>query len=125
MPLLEDEELTVRAEERAKFRVITAGTKLNRTEVDDLEAHCKAKATTPGELIRKLIQAEVYGTKGESVPNPELVEIVGLRLMLTNLLKPLATGQKITPEVFDAIMTEVRRTKVEVAIVLMQKPGGR
>ena len=31
--------------------------------------------------------------------------------MLTNLLKPLATGQKITPEVFDRIMVEVKKRK--------------
>jgi hypothetical protein len=36
--------------------------------------------------------------------------------MLANLLKPIATGQKITPEVFDAIMAEVRKTKREVAV---------
>jgi hypothetical protein len=48
--------------------------------------------------------------------SPELVEIIGLRLMLTNLLKPLATGQKITPEVFDGVITEVKKHKRGLAI---------
>ena len=52
---------------------------------------------------------------GESTVSAELTEIIGLRLMLTNLLKPIATGQKITPEIFDAIMAEVRKTKREIA----------
>jgi hypothetical protein len=36
--------------------------------------------------------------------------------MLTNLLKPLATGQKITPEVFDGVITEVKKHKRGLAI---------
>ena len=31
--------------------------------------------------------------------------------MLTNVLKPLATGLKITPEVFDGIMVEVKEAE--------------
>jgi hypothetical protein len=46
----------------------------------------------------------------------ELVEIIGVRLMLTNLLKPLTTGQKITPEVFDGIIAEVKKHKRSLAI---------
>jgi len=45
-----------------------------------------------------------------------LVEIIGLRLMLTNLLKPLTTGQKITPEVFDGTIAEVKKHKRVLAI---------
>ena len=45
-----------------------------------------------------------------------MVEIIGVRLMLTNLLKPLTTGQKITPEVFDGIIAEVKKHKRSLAI---------
>jgi hypothetical protein len=48
--------------------------------------------------------------------SPELVEIIALRLMLTNLLTPLTTGQKITPEVFDRTMAEVKKHKRSLAI---------
>ncbi len=47
-------------------------------------------------------------------------EIVGIRLMLTNLLKPLATGFKITPEVFDGIMVEVKKRKTALAVETKQ-----
>jgi hypothetical protein len=40
--------------------------------------------------------------------------------MLTNVLKPLAAGQKITPEVFDGIMVEVKKRKRAVAIEAQQ-----
>ena len=47
----------------------------------------------------------------------EFIHRAGMRVMvLTNLLNPIATGQKITPEIFDAIMAEVRKTKREIAV---------
>jgi hypothetical protein len=48
--------------------------------------------------------------------SPELTEIIGLRLMLTNLLRPLATGQKLTPETFDGIVAEVKKHKRTLAV---------
>ena len=40
---------------------------------------------------------------------------MGIRLMLTNLFRPLATGQKLTPEAFDNMVAEVKRRKRSVA----------
>ena len=45
---------------------------------------------------------------------------MGLRLMLTNLFKPLATGQKLTPEAFDSMLAEVKRRKKSVAADALQ-----
>jgi hypothetical protein len=75
-------------------------------------------------LIRQLILRELRHDAGESAASPELTEIIGLRLMLTNLLKPVATGQKVTPEIFDAIMAEVRKTKREVAVEVQRQAEG-
>ncbi len=69
-----------------------------------------------GELIRQLILDELARDSGDPPVSPELVEIIGLRLMLTNLLKPLTTGQKITPEVFDGTIAEVKKHKRSLAI---------
>jgi hypothetical protein len=41
--------------------------------------------------------------------------------MLTNLLKPLLTGQKLTPEMFDGVMAEVKKRKRAVAIEARQE----
>ncbi len=125
MTPLADEELTERAHHRTRFRVITAGTKLNKAEVATLEEHCRVRGTTPGELIRQLILREL-GQTGEGMPpSPELTEVIGLRLMLMNFLKPLVTGQKLSPDMFDAIMAEIRRSKLEVAAELLQSAGGQ
>lgn len=124
MALVEDEEITERAEERAGFRVITAGTKLNRVEFDALEQHCRTRGTNQGELIRSLILRELERPSATPPASPELVEIIGLRLMLTNLLRPLSQSQAITQERFDAIMTEVRRDVCFAAADLVKKSDG-
>jgi hypothetical protein len=41
--------------------------------------------------------------------------------MLMNVLKPLAAGQKLTPEIFDGIMAEVKKRKKAVAIEARQE----
>jgi hypothetical protein len=116
MPLLSDEAVT----QRANYRVKTAGTKLNSDELAALAKHCTERGTTPGELIRQLILAELRHKDTEPTASAELSEIVGIRLMLTNVLKPLATGQKLTPEVFDGIMAEVKKRKRALAVEAQQ-----
>ena len=116
MPLLSDEAVTI----RASYRVKTAGTKLNRDELAALTKHCADRGTTPGELIRRLILRELQPHTVASTASAELSEIVGIRLMLTNLLKPLTTGLKITPEVFDGIMVEVKKRKTALAVETKQ-----
>jgi hypothetical protein len=116
MPILDDQELAVRTLEREAFRLKVASTKLSRKELTEFERLAKSRGVTPANLIRQLILRELRQDAGEATVSAELTEIIGLRLMLANLLKPIATGQKITPEIFDAIMAEVRKTKREVAV---------
>ena len=116
MPLLSEGHLAVEAEKRATYRLVGVTTKLSPREVADIEHLAKRRGQQRGELIRRLILDELSRDGGEPAASAELSEIVGLRLMLTNVLKPLATGQKLTPEVFDGIMTEVKKRKRAVAV---------
>lgn len=109
------------AEQRATFRLTNVSSKLNRSETERFDALAKRRGQQRGELIRRLILDELSRDGGEPTASAELSEIVGLRLMLTNVLKPLATGQKLTPEVFDGIMTEVKKRKRAVAIEARQE----
>ena len=117
MPLLSDEVVI----QKANYRVKTAGTKFNCDELAALAKHCGERGTTPGKLIRRLILDELAHDSGELTASAELNEIVGIRLMLMNVLKPIAAGQKLTPEVFDGIMTEVKKRKKAVAIEARQE----
>ena len=121
MPLLSDEAMAQTAEHRASFRLTNVSSKLSRSETERFDALAKRRRQQRGELIRRLILDELSRDGGEPAASAELSEIVGLRLMLTNVLKPLATGQKLTPEVFDGIMTEVKKRKRAVAIEARQE----
>ena len=121
MPLLSDEAMVQTAEQRTSFRLTNVSSKLSRSETERFDALAKRRGQQRGELIRRLILDELSRDGGEPAASVELSEIVGLRLMLTNVLKPLATGQKLTPEVFDGIMTEVKKRKRAVAIEARQE----
>jgi hypothetical protein len=120
MAILEDSEIAMKAEERTRFRLKSAGTKLNQQELRDLGTLAKRRGVRPGELIRKLILDELARDAGTVGASTELTEIMGIRLMLTNLFRPLATGQKLTPEAFDNMLAEVKKRKRRVAEDAMQ-----
>jgi hypothetical protein len=116
MSLFNDEQLTAEAKAKASYRLIGVTTKLSPREVEDIERLARKHGLQRGEFIRQLILDELACDSGDPPVSPELVEIIGVRLMLTNLLKPLTTGQKITPEVFDGIIGEVKKHKRSLAI---------
>jgi hypothetical protein len=116
MSLFNDEELADEAKANAEYRLIGVTTKLNPQEVQDIERLAKNHGLQRSEFIRQLILDELARESGDPPVSPELVEIIGLRLMLRSLLKPLTTGQKITPEVFDGVIAEVKKHKRGLAI---------
>jgi hypothetical protein len=111
MPLLTEEQLEAEAEKRLTYRLTGVTTKLSPREVVDVEKLAKKRGQQRGEPIRLLILDELARDAGQQTAGAELTEIVGLRLLLTNILKPPMTGQKITPEVFDGILAEVKKRK--------------
>ena len=120
MPLLNDDAMVEKAEQRESFRLTNVSSKLSRSEAERLDLLAKKRGQQRGEFIRRLILDELIRDSGAPTASPELSEIVGIRLMLTNVLKPLATGQKLTPEVFDGIMVEVKKRKRAVAAEVQQ-----
>ena len=120
MALLSDESMTERALKRESFRMSNVSSRLTRTEAERLDELAKKHGQQRGEFIRQLILDELARDSGGPTVSPELVEIVGLRLMLSNLLEPLATGQKMTPETFRGIIAEVKKHKRTLAIKTRQ-----
>ena len=121
MQFLSEDQLTAEAEKRGTYRLVGVTTKLSPREVADVERLAKRRGQQRGELIRQLILEELSRDGGEQTASAELSEIVGIKLMLMNVLKPLAAGQKLTPEVFDGIMTEVKKRKRAVAAEARQE----
>jgi hypothetical protein len=115
MSLLSDDDIAEAALRREVFRESSVSTRLTRKETRSLDALAKTRGVQRGELIRQLIRDELARDVGTSAASTELTEIIGIRLMLTNLFRPLATGQKLTPEAFDNMVAEVKRRKRSVA----------
>ena len=121
MPLFSDDAMVQRAEQRASFRLTNVSSKLSQNETALFDALAKRRGQQRGEFIRRLILEELSRDSGEPTASAELSELVGIRLMLMNVLKPIAAGQKLTPEVFDGIMAEVKKRKKSVAIEARQE----
>ena len=115
MSLLRDHDIAEAAQRREVFRERSVSTRLTRKETRNLDALAKSRGVQRGELIRQLIRDELARDAGISAASTELTEIMGIRLMLTNLFRPLATGQKLTPEAFDNMVAEVKKRKRSVA----------
>jgi hypothetical protein len=115
MALLDEKNLAAEAAKRARFRVHHVGTKLNQAELQELEVLAAKRKQPQAELIRRLVLREIEQDKTGLRPSAEMVEITACRLLVVNLLGPLAKGQAMTPEVFDGIVDMVKRQKVRVA----------
>jgi hypothetical protein len=116
MTLLDETKLAEKAIKRAAYRLKTAGTKLNTEELAALEKHCREIGRTPGEFIRDLILAELGRTENErGGSDPTLTEVLGVRLLLVNVLRPLAAGQSMSLEAFDKLLDQISNLKHEMA----------
>ena len=95
-------------------------TKLTRTEFAAVQAAAAAHGCALGEWVRDVILREI---RGGSPADPSLAEILGVRLLLVNVLRPLAAGQKLTPEAFDQLLDEISEAKHQLAGKLAASAG--
>jgi Ribbon-helix-helix protein, copG family len=116
MALLNDDSAAEKAQNNELSRMSNISSRLTYTETEQLDALAKKHGLQRSEFIRQLILDELARESGEPTVSPELIEIIGLRLMLTNLLEPVATGQKMTPETYAGIIAEVKKHKRTLAV---------
>ena len=72
----------------------------------------RSKGLARGEWIREVILREV---RGGAASDPSLAEILGVRLLLVNVLRPLAAGQRLSPEAFDKLLDQISDAKHQLA----------
>jgi hypothetical protein len=96
-------------------------TKLSPTEFAAVEVAAATDGYALGEWVRDLILREL---RRGSASDPSLAEILGVRLLLVNVLRPLAAGQRLTPEAFDKLLDEIIDAKDRLASKLIG-PSGR
>jgi hypothetical protein len=93
MALLDEKHLAGEAARRAKYRLHHVGTKLNEGELQEFEALAAKRSQTQAELIRGLILEELKREPEGLRPSAEMVEITACRLLVVNLLRPMAMGE--------------------------------
>jgi hypothetical protein len=106
--------------DRALNRVFPVTAKLTKEEMGKVTEFAKSQGLARGEWIRDVILKEMC--EG-SASDPSLAEILGVRLLLVNVLRPLAAGQTITPEAFDKLLDEISEAKHELADKLGASAG--
>jgi hypothetical protein len=109
------QDLAAQAAKRAEFRLHHVGTKLNERELRELEALLEQRGQSQGEFIRGLILGEIERDRQGVRASVELEEITAIRLLLINLLRPVATGQPMPEKTFDGYIAEVKKRKTEAA----------
>jgi hypothetical protein len=101
--------------EHAPNRVFPVTAKLTKEEWGRVTEFARSRGLARGEWIRDVILREAGGT---SASDPFLAEILGVRLLLVNVLRPLAAGQTVTPEAFDKLLDEISGAKHQLAAKL-------
>ena len=120
MPILKATARAISDSDRALNRVFPVTAKLTKEELGKVTEFARSQGLARGGWIRDAILKEI---RGESPNDPSLAEILGVRLLLVNVLRPLAAGQRLTPEAFDKLLDEISEAKHALAGKLAASAG--
>jgi hypothetical protein len=98
-------------------RSCVAQARVTEEEHRDLLRAARSHGRALGEWAREILLREAR----RSADDPLFTELIATRMILLNLLKPLAMGQVVTPEDFTRISATVRSDKRKVAQEIQQQ----
>ena len=110
MALLDAETARNSDSERAANRVCPVTVKLTQEEHREVTEHSEALGQARSEWMRDVILRQLR----HSSSDPLLEEVVGIRQLLINVLRPLANGKQMSPEAFDKLLEHIGVRKVEI-----------
>jgi hypothetical protein len=120
MPILKATARAISDNDRALNRVFPVTAKLTKEELGKVTEFARSQGLARGEWIRDVILKEM---REGSASDPSLAEILGVRLLLVNVLRPLAAGQRLAPETFDKLLDEISDAKHHLAKSLAASAG--
>jgi hypothetical protein len=120
MAILKATACAISDSDRALNRVFPVTAKLTKEELGKVTEFARAQGLARGEWIRDVILKEM---REGSASDPSLAEIIGVRLLLVNVLRPLAAGQRLAPETFDKLLDEITEAKHALAGKLAASAG--
>lgn len=112
MALLDTTTANVSESDGAANRVFPVTVKLTQEEHRQVTEQANRLGQARSEWMREVILRAV-----ESGPasDPSLAEIVGVRLLLVNVLRPVAAGEAVSNETFDKLLDEIANVKYQLA----------
>ena len=93
-----------------------AQARVTADEQADILKAARSSGKAVGEWIREVLVREAHREE-----DPLFIELIATRMILLNLLKPLAMGQQVTTEDFARISATVRKDKRKVAQEIQQQ----
>ena len=92
-------------------------TRFTAEEVASIEKAAQAAGLTAREWSREVL----LDAAGRTARTALFTELIATRMLLVNLLKPLALGEKVSPSWITEAMTMVRKEKHKAAQEVMQQ----
>src|SRR5208282_6535454 len=90
-------------------------TKLTSTEFAAVEAVAEADGRAVGEWVRDAVLKAVHSSSVALGADDLMTEIVALQLFLTDVLSPVACGERMSPEQYQELMRNVKTNKQRAA----------
>jgi hypothetical protein len=97
--------------QRPAIRNRQIGVRLTESEYTVLEKMAWKASRTIGDWAREQLLTSMGLTADENSAGQLLTEIVGLQLFLTNVLAPIACGEKMSVEQYRELMQQVKTNK--------------
>ena len=110
MAILDTETVAISDADRAANRVCPVTVKLTQDEHREVTQHAEGLGQARSEWMRDVVLREVQ----QPPRDPLLEEVVGIRLLLINVLRPLAAGQQMPAEAFDKLLEGIGTRRVEI-----------
>lgn len=110
MAILDTETAAISEADRAANRVCPVTVKLTQDEHREVTEHAEGLGQARSEWMRDVILRELRDASND----PLLEEVVAIRLLLVNVLRPLAGGQQMPAEAFDKLLESIGTRKVEI-----------
>ena len=113
--LTNDEPITTRKLKGRTRRAVTLSTKITPRELELISAASEADGRALGEWVREAILKAARSSSTGVGADHLMTEIVALQLFLTDVLSPVACGERMSAEQYQELMRNVKTNKQRAA----------
>ena len=113
--LTNDEPIKTRKLKGRTRRAVTLSTKITSRELELISASSEADGRALGEWVREAILKAARASSTGVGTDHLMTEIVALQLFLTDVLSPVACGDRMSPQKYQELMRNVKTNKHRAA----------